>query len=241
MYSAPPSSHSSPPVRLFFLFDTLLINQAQLTLLLNFSWLAWTCDSIDLYSLSFVAGSQGQYIAKEFKKTPHQVVRSSFKLSFNRTLTTEFYFYRIQPLLSHFYFDRLVQYASIFKTVDLSLHNHDSFYSGSFRIVMAGNGPSFATSSSSPPFSSAQVSFESSTNSMSFDLPQLLLWVEYGGYQHPTCSRIFLSMLVVSLVASYNKVLQLDISFLRSSPCSSFQKSRRAGEVYIGLDSPYLS
>lgn len=66
----------------FFLFDTLLINQAQLTLLLNFSWLAWTCDSIDLYSLSFVAGSQGQYIAKEFKKTPHQVVRSSFRTLF---------------------------------------------------------------------------------------------------------------------------------------------------------------
>lgn len=36
-------------------------------------WLAWTCDSIDLYSLSFVAGSQGEYIAKEFKKTTQQV------------------------------------------------------------------------------------------------------------------------------------------------------------------------
>lgn len=36
-------------------------------------WLAWTCESIDLYSLSFVAGNQGQYIAKEFKKNPQQV------------------------------------------------------------------------------------------------------------------------------------------------------------------------
>jgi SHS family lactate transporter-like MFS transporter len=70
------------PTRSTFFYSTLLINQAQLTFLLNFSWLAWTCDSIDLYSLSFVAGNQGQYIAKEFKKTPQQVVRSSFRTLF---------------------------------------------------------------------------------------------------------------------------------------------------------------